>query len=431
MNKRSLAFLLALCLLCGCTVKRESSAPLSPEVTDAPPAMPTLTPDPTLGPAPESSPEPTPVPTPEPTPEPPAVGLPFQLGYYSYSSEFPLSDNIISTISSYSPAVISAEEPFSRLYLRWYVPPAEWTLEGEGFTLTCGQNGFLHELVTLPKPCTSVILRNEGNYLPLQLIGSAVFTDGALPDWVQDWQPPLKKADLMILSTHNDDDILYFGAAEPYYAKELGYGVQVVYFTDQIERHPRMNDCLNALWYMGIRNYPVFGRFYDFKAIDLESYYQVIPVEEAKAYLVENIRRFRPEVLVTQDVNGEYGHMEHVFMLELFREIIEKTADENVFPESAETYGVWDVPKTYIHLWGEETEQTVMDWDAPLSAFGGLSGIEVARNAYMLHVSEYAKALHLVEGRDDPYSSYRFGLYRSTVGEDHDKNDLFENIKGY
>ena len=401
---KKICLLLFFCLLlCGFTVRQ------APEPTAV-----TMTPAPTAAP------------TPAPTPVPLAEPVPFRVKLYEYRSDIEPENQYLSYLSVSSPVTLKSDVPFSQLYLRFATPPKGYTLSAEGFTLDCGQNHYLHELVTLPEPRRSVTLSvSRGG---LMLMHSALFTEGALPSWVQDWQPPLEKADLMVLSTHNDDDILFFGGAEPYYAAELGYGVQVVYFTDQLSRFPRMNECLNALWYMGIRHYPVFGKFEDSKASSLDYYSIPIPPEEGKAYLAENIRRFRPDVLLTQDVNGEYGHLEHVYMLRLFREVIEETADGDKYPESAEQYGVWDVPKTYIHLWGDADEHTVMDWDMPLASFGGLPAIQVARNAYLCHATEYAKAKHFVELRDDPFSSYRFGLYRSLVGADEAKNDLFEHL---
>ena len=416
--KRTFVLLLCCLLLAGCTVRQ---AP--PEAPEAPPAevsTPAPTPEPTI----EPTPEPTPEPTIEPTPEVIAQELAFSLGSSLYQ---PGETAALSNPQFYSPLVLRSEESFTRLYLCWAEPPVPYTVGTDAFSLSCGEKAYLHELITLPEPCTSVTLTFDPKVFHSNLTDISLFSEGALPSSVQDWQPPCEKADLLVLSTHNDDDILFFGGAEPYYAAERGLAVQVVYFTDQMKLHPRMNDCLNALWYMGIRHYPVMGIFDDFKG-DLESYPLRIPRDAGKAFLAENIRRFRPEVLLTQDVSGEYGHMEHVYMLSLFREVIEETADAEKYPESAALYGVWDVPKTYIHLWGDAETQTVMDWDAPLKSFDGLSGFDVARNAYMLHTTEYAKALHLVEGRDDPYSSYRFGLYRSLVGEDEAKNDLFEHL---
>ena len=44
--------------------------------------------------------------------------------------------------------------------------------------------------------------------------------------------------------------------------------------------------------------------------------------------------------------------------------------------------------KLYLHLYGEEAEQTVLDWDQPLKAFDGKTGADMAVEAFALHVSQ-------------------------------------------
>ncbi len=412
--KKLFPLLLSLLLLCGCADQAAAPPTLTPEPVPTQSAAPT--PEPTLGPTLES------------TPMPSARQLSFSLGDSHYPADFAPGNTVSAVISAQTPKRLTAEEPFTQLYIRFSSPPGPWVLSCESFTLACGQNGYLHELVTLPVPCTSVTICTSSDFQEFTALGMAVFTAGLLPDWVQNWQPPCEKADILVLSTHNDDDILFFGGTEPTYAAERGYKLQVVYFTDQMSLHPRMNECMDALWYMGIRNYPVLGIFADYKDYSPVTYESSIPPEVGKAFLAENIRRFRPDVLITQDVKGEYGHPQHIYMLELFREVIEETNDPAKYPLSAAIYGTWDVPKTYIHLWGDPVEQTVMDWDVPLDAFDGLTGFEVAQNAYKIHDSQYSKGNHWVAELGSPYSSYHFGLYRSLVGPDIAKNDFFEHL---
>jgi hypothetical protein len=68
-----------------------------------------------------------------------------------------------------------------------------------------------------------------------------------------------------------------------------------------------------------------------------------------------------------------------------------------------------------------------MDWDAPLPAFGGRTGFEIAREAYLRHQSQQRLDFK-VEGRDAEQSSYRFGLARTVVGPDSAvPGDFMEN----
>jgi hypothetical protein len=142
------------------------------------------------------------------------------------------------------------------------------------------------------------------------------------------------------------------------------------------------------------------------------------------AFQVEMLRRFKPVVVVGQDLNGEYGHGAHKLNALTLTEALDLSGDGKNFPQTAAAYGVWDVPKAYLHLYAENG--LVMDWDIPLSRFGGRTAFEMAVEGFAKHVSQ------------QPYFSVRqsgtwqdcrkFGLYRSTVGPDVEKNDLFENI---
>ena len=68
-----------------------------------------------------------------------------------------------------------------------------------------------------------------------------------------------------------------------------------------------------------------------------------------------------------------------------------------------------------------------MNWDIPLSRFDGLTAFQVAQLGYLEHKSQQHWAFH-VYPREEYLSCYRFGLARTTVGPDVEKNDFFENI---
>ena len=75
---------------------------------------------------------------------------------------------------------------------------------------------------------------------------------------------------------------------------------------------------------------------------------------------VENLRRFKPQVVVGHDAAGEYGHGTHIINSETLRDAVSAAADAENFPYSAAQYGVWDTPKLYLHLWAEN--EIVMDF---------------------------------------------------------------------
>ena len=204
----------------------------------------------------------------------------------------------------------------------------------------------------------------------------------------------------------------------------------------------RMREILDGLWTAGVTAYPVFGTYPDFYRWGMENAYiafeqQGYSREDMIGFVVENIRRFKPKVVIGHDFAGEYSHGQHAVYADVLAEAVQISMDDGSYPESAANYGTWDVPKAYFHLYEENS--IVMDWDIPLEAFDGLTAWQVSsRHALQKHVSQ----LEALEEDDvtwyfgnNPtaasvgrFSPCRFGLYRTTVGMDAEKNDFFENL---
>lgn len=314
-----------------------------------------------------------------------------------------------------------------------------------GESRTAGENQFYHEFVDLTalfgtSPTSVTVSFDNGAITIFEL---SVYAPGEVPDTVQKWNVPYENgADLVLFSTHGDDEQLFFAGVLPYYAAEMGYRVQVVYFTDHREKDPhRVHEMLNGLWAVGVKAYPVFGSHPDFiRRYELEGTYvgyesRGYTREQLLSFVVENIRRFKPLVAVGHDINGEYGHGMHMVYTDLLIKALDITNDAARFPESAEQYGVWDVPKTYLHLYEENA--IVMDWDQPLESFDGMTAFEVTKLlGYPCHESQYKDfawylAYYDTAAECPKYNPCEYGLYRSTVGEDVEKNDFFENITVY
>ncbi len=266
-----------------------------------------------------------------------------------------------------------------------------------------------------------------------------LFSSGELPDWVQRWERIGDGgADLLLLSTHGDDEQLFFAGLLPWYASGQGKRVQVVYFTDHrnLTSH-RVHEMLNGLWAVGVKDYPVFGRFSDYYTFDMEDAYryyeeQGYSREKLLAFVVENLRRYRPLVAVGHDEKGEYGHGMHQLTADLLKQAVQLSGDGALFPDSAEQYGVWDVPKTYLHLYGENA--ITMDWDIPMDSFGGKTAYQVSRDlGFPSHASQVADFAWYFRGAEqatevEKYSPCLYGLYRSTVGNDTVDGDFFQNL---
>lgn len=313
------------------------------------------------------------------------------------------------------------------------------TATGESHIL--GLEHYLHTYVDLQAvfghPVQEVRFGFHSGAVPLLEI--SLFTSGPLPDWVQRWQPPADgSADLLLLSAHSDDEQLFFAGMLPYYAGELGYRVQVAYLTNHRNiSHQRCHEALDGLWAVGVRQYPIFGDFGDYYSTRLNdainSYtYQGVSQETLLDYAVTLLRRFRPLVAVSHDLQGEYGHGAHMLCAQLLTQAAEISHDENTFPDSAGKYGCWETPKIYLHLY--ENNPILLDYDRPLERFGGMTAFQVSKTlGFPCHVSQVPDFQWYYYGAQkatdiSKYSPCQFGLWFSSVGADVEKHDLFEHI---
>jgi LmbE family N-acetylglucosaminyl deacetylase len=282
--------------------------------------------------------------------------------------------------------------------------------------------GYEHQYVKLPgvnslrvkAGNTGVIMYNA----EIHLIG-----EGRTPDWVQQWETLKNKADMMLLIAHPDDEFIWFGGTLPLYAGERGLQVQAVYMT--CGANNRRNELLDGLWTAGVRNYPVIGSFEDKSCGSRGDMYSVWGgTKKVYPWLTGLLRRYQPDVLLTHDMNGEYGHGAHQAAAGASIHSVQLAAQKDYDPASFEKYGVWQVKKLYLHLYSENA--IVMDWQVPLDAFGGRTAFMVAEEALEKHKSQHPLNEDMSEsGRFD---CRKFGLYMSTVGLDIRKNDFFEHI---
>jgi len=318
---------------------------------------------------------------------------------------------------------IKSAEPIYGLYLLWNDAVPDWSLSDGETVIHGGENEFWHEYVALSGG-TEYTMYWYGE--PQAELAEIYFlSEGKLPDFVQTWAPPCEKADFLLLPTHADDEHLWFGGTMPYYGGELGYAVQVVYLMKHVSG--RHHELLNGLWHVGIRNYPVISDFIDKYSYSLAHAKTLYPEKEVLEFLVENIRRFRPEVIIGHDLNGEYGHGAHMLNAHVLSEqALDAAADPLKCPDSAAKYGAWITKKCYLHLYQEN--EIFIDWTKKeLSVFGGKNSYDMAQEGFDQHVSQRTFFSMSLDDRSK-YGNGLFGLCHTTVGPDVMKNDFLENI---
>ena len=323
------------------------------------------------------------------------------------------------------------DKPIASLYICFGNMPDAWEIQvsddgKDWFKALDGDTRFLHSYVVLPEPSrhVRVIVSTEKKYT-LRVNEIYALTEGDTPDWVQVWEPTPEKADIMFISTHPDDELIFFGGAIPTYATERKLDVVVAYFSRS--NTTRSSELLNGLWHMGVRQYPVIGEFRDSKAKNVtEAYKNAGGKTKVNQWFVELYRKYKPEVVVTQDVDGEYGHTQHRVVSEAAYNAIALAANEDEFTDLTVAYGTWEVKKFYRHLW--EENQIVFDWTVPLASMNGSSGIELATEAFDIYHKTQAGSGYNVSETGVKYDNRVFGLVYTTVGEDVAKNDFLENI---
>lgn len=330
-------------------------------------------------------------------------------------------------ISGTAEIKIDAQEKIDGLYIIWDQPPAYWALQAEESTRTSlylyGKNGYIHEYIDLKEPSEtiSVITSNLG----AEICEIQVFSEGILPEEVQVWNPPYDDADMLLMSTHADDEHLFFGGTMPYYAGELKYKVQIAYLTNHWAEPYRSHELLNGLWTVGMTAYPVISEFPDYYSDNLEHAKSLYNLEDVFAYEVGLLRRFKPEIVIGHDINGEYGHGVHMLNTWILQQAIPLASDETYLPEQVASYGTFSVSKVYLHLYPENA--VLMDWTIPLERFDGKTAFQMAETGFSEHLSQQKWFSVRTTGVHDCRA---FGLYYTAVGYDSGNGvpDFFENV---
>lgn len=286
--------------------------------------------------------------------------------------------------------------------------------------LSCGGKGFLHETIKLPDSAESFTLScpEQAKICEVEL-----YTEGKLPENVQIWEETLSSCDVLVMATHADDDTLFFGALISEQAA-LGRLVQTAFMCGHSGELHRLNELLDGQWTLGVKFYPIMGRFPDFYSTSLKTAQKQYDSNKVTDFIVESVRRTHPLVLVTHDVDGEYGHGAHRLVSKLTLDASSSYADASAFDASAEAYGAYAPSKIYVHLWDEN--EIVLDVKREMPELSGLSPFDVAAKAYKCHTSQQKYAFKVtVSGTND---CRRFGLYSSLVDCDPTSSDIMNGL---
>lgn len=309
---------------------------------------------------------------------------------------------------------VKTSSPCYHLYFSFALEEVDYQVlipgeDGEWVVFTADDRRYTNSYLALPGVTQFRLVPVGSDTISLSEIH--LFAEGELPAWVQTWQPFEGKADLLVLSAHCDDELLFFGGVIPYYTAERQMNVIVCYLTHQT--HTRRSEALDGLWTCGVRSYPEMGVFKDVKVNTTADCYLYWDKAAVRLHIAGLIEKYQPEVMVTHDTKGEYGHGAHKVCAEMAMQYADSSAAEG-----------WPLKKLYLHLYKENT--LTLDWRQPLEAFDGKTAFDIAKAAFDCHRSQKSNGLIVQDW--GAYANNVFGLYYSAVGPDTAANDLFENI---
>lgn len=340
-----------------------------------------------------------------------------------------LSDNNYSTyitLNSEDTITIENTEMFNYVYIIYYVESMTGTINYNDTSTRIGENNFLHECIKLDEATNKITI----NYNDTVRIKEIFLFNETLPNWVQTWNKPLDNADILLFSTHSDDEHLFFAGLIPSMIAS-GKNIQVVYLTHHNDNPKRLDEQLNGLWAVGLRNYPVLGAFPDAYSESLNGAttnlsYAGFSLDDVINFQIDIIKRFKPLVVVNHDEAGEYSHGQHILNTHALKEAL-NLLEYEYKPE-----------KVYLHLYAENS--ITMNYDIPLEYYNGMTAYEVSKLGYAEHDSQqYTWFTDWLKGKNNEYtkatdiktySPTKFGLYYSKNGNYETlDNDLFYDVE--
>lgn len=252
-----------------------------------------------------------------------------------------------------------------------------------------------------------------------------VYEKGKVGVSVERWEAPKTgECDLMVISAHRDDELLFFGGTIPYYTNVKKKNVYTVYMSGNDRL--RVREALAGQWSMGVKTHPIFMGFAGGYHDGIKGTVKDWGGEEyVLGKLVEKIRRFKPDVIVTHDVNGEYGHPTHKTTPYLVKKAIKLAGDKTKYKTSYKKYGEWKTKKLYLHVY--DKNKITMNWNKRNAAMNNKTAFELACVGYDKHYSQH-NGWSMTSKKVKKYPNNKFGLYYTSVGKDKNKNDFFENI---
>ncbi len=349
---------------------------------------------------------------------------------------------------------IGAESKAEALYIEFDEVPGAYTVEGASNKISCGANGFLHEYIELGTAASENLKFTFSEKAKIKAIYA--FDGADVPAWVQKWERPLETSDLLLISSHADDEQLFFAGILPYYIQVPKFRVQVLYATDNTAASGRQHERLDGLWGVGVRAYPMSLGYGDYYSESAEQALAGLKgpgstLQSVSGDIKKAIEECKPQVVVTHDINGEYGHGMHKLVARALMNIIHEdyewlTSSTLPDPEAKPSDSAQNwldandyLKKVYLHLY--PYRQIVLGFmDEPFAELENLTPFQVTQKyGFSCHKSQHwtwfnkwiygANNQIATASEIKTYNPAYYGLMYTSVGSDSLKDDFFENLK--
>lgn len=302
---------------------------------------------------------------------------------------------------------------------------------------------------------------------PLALCGwlLASTSAAAIAQSTEGFDPYPDRADMMIVVAHPDDEST-FGGLIPHYAVCQNKSLVFVCLTSgewgnglphhssatdapdysyddsdypRFEKIPadalypcyyREGELARALFTMGVRTRPIMPRFKDMSGV--QPWGSPDPAfklwggqDKAVGFVVEQIRRFKPDIIVSMAANGFNGNPLHAAASRTAVLASELAGDETQFTDSLKKYPAWAPRKVYLHAHPSEQHARVHGHSWELNCGGQFGKARVlAGRGNVMHESQ--------EMKEECEPSTNFVLVQTNVGPDViNQDDLFENVTAH
>ncbi|MBA4347421.1 MAG: hypothetical protein C0413_01010 [Clostridiales bacterium] len=305
----------------------------------------------------------------------------FTLPERSASFEHRLTDARYNSRISFQPdetLEVTLADGAKGLYVAWHMAPEAASVEfldSAGVVLSgvTASADLLNEYFVLPDGCAKARISGEKAFAISEL---GVYDAQTPPDALCVMYAQAAQPKVMLIAAMTSDESFYFGSLLPYLS---GDEAALVFFS--CESRQAQQEAIRARYALGSRTQPIFGSFpYYPSAIDQKRLYSYIDKGDATNWLIQVIRRYQPDTLITHAAVAEGSIGMHQLTSAHVLIAVNQAANESKEYVSERAYGVWQVRAVYQHV--ESGVTPLYDTRSPLAAFGGESAFSLAQAAY-------------------------------------------------